>query len=272
MPNRTSKDYVPAADSANNVAMSDAVGNKTDAAVGAATTDKSLMGYVKGIVTDTAVIGALGAGLTALSTQTSVDTVDGYHDVPTKDAGTDTVMRDVVGRKTDTAAADAVSEVESLMAYAKQNVTNTEALGTTSEKIVEIATPTALPQTASLVLFTVTGLVQIIEIRAFITQQVGAVANATKFTGGAGTVDLCATVELNAAAANSLLSITGTFVNPMIINAGGAYESQANPITVGQGSISIECAGSDGGGGGNGLLTYTLVYKPVSSDGSVVAA
>ena len=49
--------------------------------------------------------------------------VDGYHDVPTKDATTDTVMRDVVGRKTDSAAAGAVTETESLMAYAKQNVT-----------------------------------------------------------------------------------------------------------------------------------------------------
>ena len=64
--------------------------------------------------------------LEAISDKVTV--VDGYHDVPTKDATTDTVMRDVVGRKTDTAATGAVSEEESLMAYAKQNVTNTEAL------------------------------------------------------------------------------------------------------------------------------------------------
>lgn len=55
--------------------------------------------------------------------EAKVDVIDGYFDVPTKDATTDTTIRDVVGRKTDSAAAGAVSETESLMAYAKQNVT-----------------------------------------------------------------------------------------------------------------------------------------------------
>jgi hypothetical protein len=44
---------VATADAATNAVMSDVIGNKTDAAVGAATTDKSLMGYIKGILTDT---------------------------------------------------------------------------------------------------------------------------------------------------------------------------------------------------------------------------
>jgi len=66
---------VPTADTTANSYLMDVIGNKTDAAVSAATTDKSLMGYIKGILTDTAVIGALGAGLTALATQTSVDAI-----------------------------------------------------------------------------------------------------------------------------------------------------------------------------------------------------
>ena len=52
-----------------------------------------------------------------------IDIIDGLHDVPTKDAATDAFMRDVVGRKTDSAASGAVSEVESVMAYTKQAVT-----------------------------------------------------------------------------------------------------------------------------------------------------
>lgn len=198
--------------------------------------------------------------------------------VPAADSTNNALSTDVIGNKTDAAAAGAVTTTESIMAYAKQSVTTADVIAVdlttvvaTTEKIVEINTPTNLPQTAALSLFTVTGTVQIVALRAFITQQVGAVANATKFTGGPGSDDLCATVELNAAAANSILSITGTIANPMIINS-GSFESQANNITVGPGDIKIDCAGNDGGGGGDGLLTYVLVYKPVSLTGSVVAA
>jgi len=190
--------------------------------------------------------------------------------VPTADAADNSYAMDVIGNKTDAAAAGAVSATESVMAYAKQNVTNTETIVASVPRLVEITTPTALPQTAALTLFNVTGAIQIIELRAFVVQQVGAVANATKFVANAN--DICATLDLNAQAANEILSITGTFANPMIASAGGAIESQANNITVGAGTIAIECAGSDGGGGGNGLLTYFLVYRPVDSIGSVSAA
>jgi hypothetical protein len=53
----------------------------------------------------------------------AIATVDGYFDVPVADATGNTTMRDVVGIKTDAAATGSVSNVESLMAYAKQNVT-----------------------------------------------------------------------------------------------------------------------------------------------------
>jgi len=96
---------VPTKDATTDTVMRDVIGKKDDTAVGTVTTTKSLMGYVKGILEDTTVIGALGAGLTALSTQASLDTVDGYHDVPTKDATADVVMSDVIGKKDDTAAA-----------------------------------------------------------------------------------------------------------------------------------------------------------------------
>lgn len=47
-----------------------------------------------------------------------LDVVDGYFDVPTADATTDTTIRDVVGRKTD-AAVTVVAATKSLMAYLK---------------------------------------------------------------------------------------------------------------------------------------------------------
>lgn len=51
-----------------------------------------------------------------------IDTIDGYFDVPTADVTTNTTMRDVVGNKTDAAAAGDVSGTETLMAYVKQAV------------------------------------------------------------------------------------------------------------------------------------------------------
>lgn len=55
--------------------------------------------------------------------QAAISVIDGYQDVPTADVADNAQMRDVVGNKTDAAAAGAVSAVESLMAYIKQNVT-----------------------------------------------------------------------------------------------------------------------------------------------------
>jgi len=99
-----SYENVPTADGTANVVQRDVVGNKTDAAAaGAVSTTESLMAYIKQIV---------GGQIT----------VDSLQDVPTKDAVTNLYIRDVVGIKTDSAAAGAVSETESLVAYAKQNV------------------------------------------------------------------------------------------------------------------------------------------------------
>jgi len=57
---------VATADAATNAVMSDVVGNKADAAVGAPTTTKTLMAYLKGVLDDTTVIGTIvNAGGTA---------------------------------------------------------------------------------------------------------------------------------------------------------------------------------------------------------------
>jgi len=202
--------------------------------------------------------------------------------VPTADATANAYLMDVPGNKTDAAATGPVSTTESLMAYTKQNVTegiardaaiavvdgNVDTLLTTSAQIVATAS-VALPQTSTLALFTVTGVVRILEIRGFIGTQIGAVANATKLQAGGGSVDICATVDLNAAAANSILAITGVFANAMAIKAGGAWEAQTNEVGVGAGSISVNCAGSDGG---TGRVLWVVVYKPVSAGSSIVAA
>lgn len=76
--------------------------------------------------------------------------------VPTADSTDNNVSADVIGNKEDAAAAGAVSTTESLMAYAKQNVTNTEAISADSGYIADDALP-ADPTANSLAAFIASG-------------------------------------------------------------------------------------------------------------------
>lgn len=131
----------------------------------------------------------------------------------------------------------------------------------------------ALPQSAAAAIFTVTGHVVIRQIVGLVTTAIGAVANATKLKvnpdGTGATTDICATVELNAAALNSILSITGTFANAMVktVNLPIAGK-QATEIICPPGAIEVDCAGSDGGAG---RVKWECVYWPLE-DGATVTA
>lgn len=79
MVQRSSRDYVPAQNSANNVTMADVIGNKTDASSGGAT---SIFGYTKACY--------------------------GYHDVPLADSADNAQMSDVIGNKSDTSGGTSI--------------------------------------------------------------------------------------------------------------------------------------------------------------------
>lgn len=68
--------------------------------------------------------------------------------VPVADSTANNVSNDVIGNKTDAAAAGAVSATESIMAYAKQTVTNTEAAAVDLDAIL-LDTGTTIPATIS---------------------------------------------------------------------------------------------------------------------------
>lgn len=92
--------------------------------------------------------------VTALAT--AIGVIDGLHDVPVADAVTNLYMRDVVGIKTDAAAAGAVSNAESLMAYIKQVVTAAIADAAQTLKLDGVTIATA-PTAASLASFIASG-------------------------------------------------------------------------------------------------------------------
>jgi hypothetical protein len=139
--------------------------------------------------------------------------------------------------------------------------------------------PLLLPQTAVKTIFTVTG--GVIWVRAIIghvTTAIGAVANATKFTvtptvGGTAT-DICATGDLNAAAAGDILMPITSFATALSINTAGvlvAPDSGTGAPTgfmMTPGVIALNCAGSDGS---VGLVSWRLLYVPMTNGFSTLA-
>ena len=127
-----------------------------------------------------------------------------------------------------------------------------------------------LPATTATPYFTVTGKVKIFNIIGEVTTVVQAQANAIKLisnpTVGAD-VDLCATVESNAAAVGSLLTITGTLANAMIKTVSGAVPSQASPVIVTAGTIDLSAAATN-----TGATKWTVIWEPIDPGALVLVA
>ena len=144
----------------------------------------------------------------------------------------------------------------------------------TTDGIIVTRATAALPQSTAADIFTVTGLCLVKRIVGYVTVAVGAFANATKIkvnsTGVGATTDISSTVELNAAVADTRLEITGTFANAMVATIDlPLAKVQAAEIVVPPGSIMVDCAGSDGGGG---RVRWSVTYVPMESGAQIVAA
>lgn len=125
---------VPSADSADNVVMSDVIGNKTDTVAG-----DSLYALLLQIIALSGIPAAdLAADIAAIkavvddietATITEVASLITFHDVPTQNSSDNANLRDVVGNKTDTTAGT------SLIALCKQIIEDT---GTTIPATISI--------------------------------------------------------------------------------------------------------------------------------------
>lgn len=120
---------------------------------------------------------------------------------------------------------------------------------------------TAVTTTDDKNLFTVTGLVEIIQIVGKVGTVMQTQANNTLLkinpTDGAD-VDLCAALNTSADAAKSFMTITGTLGDAMINTVSGAVPSQASSIVVNAGVIELETAASN-----TGSIKWMLKYKPL---------
>lgn len=116
---------VPAADATTNTLSRDVIGNKTDAAVQAIAANKSLVGYLKGVVDalmGTAGIAAFPAAAAAANAVSLAEVIryisESQLAVPAADATANVDAADVIGNKTD-ALVQAVGADKSAAAYLK---------------------------------------------------------------------------------------------------------------------------------------------------------
>lgn len=139
-------------------------------------------------------------------------------------------------------------------------------------KSVDKAT-SALPQTASKNLFTVSGgRIILTQLIGEVTAQIGAFANSTHIRhtpAGGAAADLCAAgTDVNNDAVGVYYGMTGVVTDAMLKGV-GIVAGQTMPLILAAGTISVRCLGNDGGGGS---VKWTIKYIPLDEAAVVIAA
>lgn len=128
----------------------------------------------------------------------------------------------------------------------------------------------ALPQSGPLPLFTIAGgRVVINAIIGQVTTIIEASANAAKLISNPTTgtdVDLCATLDINAKEAGTLLGITGIFADAMVGPAAGGTVVCQRGVVLPVGTIDLNCAASK-----TGNIKWDVYYTPLDSGATVAA-
>lgn len=120
----------------------------------------------------------------------------------------------------------------------------------------------ALPATTTGTLFTVTGVCELVAIIGIVTTVIQAQACNFKIStvSNSATTDICANLDINAAAAQSRMSITGTFANAMINTAKWVpVARQATSFIVQEGTIIATTSATN-----TGNIRRHALYRPLS--------
>ena len=240
--------------------------------------------------------------------------VQSAHAVPTADATTDTLLRDVVGRKTD-AAVTAVGTTKTLMAYLKGLIggfgalTNTGGTATlaailgdlansslvTSLNLLQSQTPATyvpglgfrVPKTENVNtatgvdLFTVTGKVLIRIWTGEVTNALGAQPVDYKLRIKTDNVDLCAATDVSSAAVGYMFQLSADAGLTLLTGSSYAVSAVKTADTNGLG-IADRIVGLAGGsctlqslrtaGDASDAIIHSIYYLPLEASAAVVAA
>ena len=141
--------------------------------------------------------------------------------------------------------------------------------GSVSE-FVEMGASKALPATTTGAIFTVTGVVEVIAIIGVVTTVVQTQACNLKLStvSNSATTDICTDLNITAAAAQSRMSITGTFANALLNTAKGVpVARQATALIVQQGTIIATTSATN-----TGNIRWSVRYRPLQEGSRIVAA
>lgn len=226
---------VPSADVTDNTNERDVIGNKTDAAVTTGTTNKSLMAYTKGV----------------LSNQIA----------PTADSTATTLVRDSVGIKTD-ASVYVPAATKSLMGYAK---------GTANlqEKVAVSATAAIVNGDT---LFTITGgPIQIMALVSECMTNNDVTASTLQYqcvpTSGSAQTVSAASASLGSATAGATVTLAGTALSTAALYNANGPNLIANPGTIIAPAGTIKAV--VGVGSTTGTWRHLIRYKPLAVGVSV---
>jgi hypothetical protein len=128
----------------------------------------------------------------------------------------------------------------------------------------------ALPATTTGTLFTITGVVEIVSIIGVVTTVIQTQSCNLKLStvSNSATTDICADLDISADAAQSRMSITGTFANAMINTAKGVpVARQATSIVAQEGTIIATTSATN-----TGAIRRSVLYRPLQAGSKVVAA
>lgn len=228
---------------------------------------KIFIPFVIAIVT---IVGFLGYQSVSAITSTYTQPLYDAHDtVAPADQVTNAYSRDVIGNKTDAAAAGAVSATESIMAYVKQIAGGGV---NTGEKLVT-NTAKALPATSQSPIFTITGgPIEVLSLVGIVTTDIQAQACnldiiADPTTPGTDTT-IAAALEINDDENDTMYSCVtalGTalaeYTNGVGVTMGGVFS-----FTMPVGAIDIGTTATN-----TGNITWMLRYKPLVSGVTVTA-
>ena len=141
---------------------------------------------------------------------------------------------------------------------------------TESDEQIAMTTSKALPATTTGEIFTVTGLVEVISIIGVVTTVIQTQTCNCKIStvSNSATTDICADLDITAKAAQSRMSITGTFANAMINTAKGVpVARQATSIIAQEGTIILTTSATN-----TGNIRWVVRYKSMQEGARIVAA
>jgi hypothetical protein len=239
---------VPGADGTTNTTLRDVVGNKEDATVGTVTTDKSVMGYIKGILTDT--------GTTIPAT---IATAQADLDILTGETGANLLT--ATQASIDAIEVDTGTTIPATLAAVPQCVVKTDG-----------ACLSGLDP-----LFTVAGGPVRCKIVGLVTTVIG--ATTASFRLQHITTEPAATVELNAGAVAVTDDAAGTFyrnvgATSVFTPSAGLGFDLVDPVTVEETEFLlapgvVQCLGS---AANTGVIAWYMTYTPLSPNSVVTAA